>query len=102
MPRYLFFGLYRIPMYEYYWGHTAAQIELIDIDAPLICYEKHDKSHSGGLKPGDKGYKPNAEKLNKAVEKWKKRKAEREARGFDLKKFLSTGEQVVVEPHGEQ
>lgn len=95
MPRYLFFGLYRIPMYEWYWGHTAAQIELIDIDAPFVCYKKHDVND--GLKPGDKGYKPNAGKLQKAVEKWEKRKAAREARGFNLSRFLSTGEKVPVE-----
>ena len=91
MPRYFFFGLYRIPMYEYYWGHTAAQIELIDADAPMICYKKHDDKSS---RPGEKGYKPNAKKLDDTVAKWKKRKAEREARGFKLTPFLATGEKI--------
>ena len=95
MPRYLFFGLYRIPMYEYYWGHTTAQIELIDIDAPILCYAKRDKND--GLKPGDKGYKPDARKLDKTVEQWKKRKAAREARGFKLDKLLSTGEKEPID-----
>lgn len=97
MPRYLFFGLYRIPMYEWYWGHTAAQIELIDIDAPFVCYAKHEERHGRGLKPGDKGYKPNKKKLDACVEKWQKRKAAREARGFDLNRFLTTGEHVPIE-----
>lgn len=95
MPRYFFFGLFRVPMYEYYWGHTAAQIELIDIDAPMVCYKKHDPNE--GKKPGDKGYKPDAKKLEASVEKWKRRKAAREARGFRLDTFLQTGEKVPAE-----
>jgi len=95
MPRYFFFGFVRVPMYEWYWGHTAAQIQLIDIDQPLTVYKRHDSN--SGLKPGDKGYKPNAKKLEEAVERWKKRKAEREKRGFKLDQFLRTGEKVPVE-----
>ena len=96
MPRYFFFGLYRIPMYEYYWGHTAAQIYLIDADAPIICYKRSDDK-TGGLKPGDKGYRPNAKKLEETVRKWQKRKAAREARGFKLDTLLATGEKVPVD-----
>ena len=96
MPRYYFFGMYRIQMYEWYWGHTAAQIELIDADAPMICYKKHDDANKG-LKPGDKGYKPNEKKLEDAVQKWKKRKAEREGRGFKLSSFLETGEKTPID-----
>ena len=95
MPRYFFFGLWRVPMYEWYWGHTAAQIELIDIDQPLSLYKRHDPNE--GLKPGDKGYKPDAKKLEATVERWKKRKAEREKRGFRLDTFLRTGEEVPIE-----
>ena len=99
MPRYLFFGLYRIPMYEWYWGHTAAQIDLIDIDAPIVCYKKHDKNL--GLKPGDKGYVPDPKKLEASVKKWEKRKAAREARGFRLDTLLSTGEKVPVDSQSQ-
>jgi hypothetical protein len=95
MPRYFFFGLVRVPMYEYYWGHTAAQIQLIDIDQPITLYKMSDPNE--GLKPGDKGWKPNAKKLEKTVEDWKKRKAEREKRGFKLDTFLRTGEKVPVD-----
>lgn len=94
MPRY-FFGVIRVPMYEYYWGHTAAQIEMIDIDAPFICYARHETN--SGLKPGDKGYKPNAKKLDATVKRWKERKAKREARGFRLDTFLETGDIVPVD-----
>ena len=95
MPRYFFFGLVRVQMYEYYWGHTAAQIALIDVDQPLTVYAKS----KSGLKPGDKGYKPNKKKLEEAVRKWEKRKAEREKRGFRLDRLLATGEK---EPTGLQ
>lgn len=85
MPRYFLFGLVRVPMYEYYWGHTKAQIELMTIDVPLTLFKKSDRS---GPKPGEKGYKPDAKKLDDAVRKWKKMKAEREKKGFSIKKFL--------------
>lgn len=94
MPRYFLFGLVRVQMYEYYWGHTAAQIQLIDIDQPLTVYKHRDKNE--GLKPGDKGWKPNKKKLDDAVKRWKKRKAEREKRGFKLDQFLRTGEKVPI------
>ena len=95
MPRYFFFGLVRVQMYEWYWGHTAAQIQLIDIDQPITLYKKSDPN--SGLKPGDKGWKPNAKKLEEAVERWKTRKAEREKRGFKLDSFLRTGKKVPVD-----
>lgn len=82
-------------MFEYYWGHTAAQVQLIIYDRPKTVY-KMDRNR--GLKPGEKGYKPDKKKLDAAVERWKKRKAERERQGFSLDKFLSTGKK---EPIGE-
>lgn len=95
MPRYFLFGLVRVQMYEWYWGHTAAQIQLIDIDQPLTVYKRRDPNE--GLKPGDKGWKPNAKKLTDSVERWKKRKAEREKRGFKLDQLLRTGEKVPID-----
>lgn len=100
MPRYFFFGIIRVQMYEYYWGHTAAQIDLIDIDQPLTVYAKQDSPK--GLKPGDKGWKPNAKKLEEAVRRWEKRKAEREKRGFRLDTLLQTGEKVPVDKDNSQ
>ena len=35
-------------------------------------------------------------KLDEAVERWQKRKAEREKRGFKLDQFLRTGEKVPI------
>ena len=82
-------------MYEYYWGHTAAQIELIDADQPLTLYKKHDPNE--GKKPGETGWVSDPQKLDGSVEKRKKRKKAREERGFDLKKLINTGEKVPVE-----
>lgn len=95
MPRYFLFGMYRVQMYEWYWGHTAAQIEMMEIDQPLTLYRRRDPNE--GLKPGDKGYKYSRKKMEDTVERWKRRKAEREKRGFMLDRFLQTGEKVPIE-----
>lgn len=90
----MLFGLVRVQMYEYYWGHTAAQIEIIDIDQPATFF-RHERN--GGVKPGDPGYKPDPKKLEETVRKWRKRKEEREKRGFSLETFLRTGEKKPVD-----
>ena len=94
-PRYFLFGMIRVPMFEYRCGMTIAQIELMQYDQPFTAYKRRDPNE--GKKPGDPGYKPDAEKLKASVEKWKKRKAEREKRGWSLEKFLRTGEKVPTE-----
>lgn len=33
------FGLHRVKAWNYWWGYSAAQIELIAIDAPLVLYK---------------------------------------------------------------
>lgn len=81
-------------MYEYRYGMTIAQIELMKYDQPFTAYKKRD--NNDGKKPGDPGYKPDPEKLKATVEKWKKRKAEREKRGWSLDKFLATGKKEPV------
>lgn len=91
MPRYLLFGLIRVQMYEYYWGHTAAQIELMRIDAPITVFKarEHEKP-----KPGQKGYTKTAEEAARDYAKWKARQEEEKKKGIkiDLSTFLSTGE----------
>ena len=42
-PLNLFFGIWVVPMWGYYWVHTAAQIELGLIDCPIIVYEREKK-----------------------------------------------------------
>lgn len=76
-------------MYGYYWGFSAAKIELIFGDCPLTVYKKREDDHKP--RPGDPNYKPDEEKLRRSVEKWKERKKKRK---FDLKHFLATGEKI--------
>lgn len=76
-------------MYGYYWGFSAAKIELILGDCPLTVYKKREDDHKP--RPGDPNYKPDEEKLRRSVEKWKERKKKRK---FDLKHFLATGEKI--------
>lgn len=94
MPRYMLFGLVRIQMYEFYWGHTAAQIDLIRIDAPMVVY----KALKDKPKPGEKGYTKTAAQAARDYERWKKRKEEEKQKGIviDLNTFLSTGEKKKV------
>ena len=51
MPRYFLFGFIEVPMWDYYWGLTAAQVELLTIDQPIVVY-KADKDND---KPWKKG-----------------------------------------------
>lgn len=93
MPRYIF-GLWRVSMYEYYWGHTAAQIQLMIVDAPLTVYQaRKDKP-----KPGEKGFTRTAEQAAREYDRWKKRQEEEKKRGvkIDLNTFLSTGEKKKI------
>lgn len=70
-------------MYEYLWGHTAAQIELLTVDATFTCY----KGKSIAEKHKDPNYKPSKRKMMEAQRKWEERK--RKGTRFDLNKFLA-------------
>lgn len=35
-------------MYDYYWGLTVAQIELLSIDAPMVVYKHERKRDKNG------------------------------------------------------
>lgn len=94
MPRY-FFGVWRVPMYEWYWGHTAAQIELIEVDQPYTAY----KSKKSDIKPGQKGFKKTAADAAKDYQKWLENKEKLDkkfGRKIDLNTFLRTGEEIPV------
>lgn len=67
-------------MWEYQWGHTKAQIELMTADAPFVAYKKRDKG-----KPGDPGFKSDPEKIRADYEKWLARK---KTRKVNLESFL--------------
>lgn len=79
-PRYFLFGLARVPMWEYMWGHTKAQIELMTADAPFVAYKAREKK-----KPGDPGFKSDPEKIQRDYERWLERKR---ARKVNLDTFL--------------
>lgn len=79
--------------YEYLWGHTAAQIDLMMYDAPVVKYKKDD---SGKPKPGEKGFTMTAEKAQAAYRKWKERNDADKAKGvkYDLTALMENGEKV--------
>ena len=87
--------MYRCERYDYLWGYTAAQIELMMFDAPVVKYKKDT---DGKPKPGEAGFKRTAEQAQKAYEQWKKRQEEEKARGqkYDLDTFMKTGEKKPV------
>lgn len=81
----------RVARYDYQWGYTAAQIELMFCDAPVIKYKRDDDNKP---KPGEKGFTRTAEQAQAAYAKWKARvEAEKKAgKKMDLDAFLKTGE----------
>lgn len=101
MPRDFCFGLIRVPMWDYYWGLTAAQVELLTIDQPIVVY-KADKDNDKPWKKGtvSEGY------ANKQYQKWLEKKKKREAEGKDLDfrtgrkvdfgHFIATGEKKDI------
>lgn len=99
MPRDFCFGLIRVPMWDYYWGLTAAQIELLVIDQPIVVY----KADEDNDKPWKKGTVSGSYAKNQ-YEKWLEKKKKRDAEGknldifnqgkrIDFQHFVETGEQ---------
>lgn len=37
-----------VPMYDYWWGLTAAQVDLLSIDAPMVAYKHEQKRDKNG------------------------------------------------------
>lgn len=89
MPRDFLFGMIRVPMWDYYWGLTAAQVELLTIDQPIVVY-KADKDN-------DKPWKNGTATENYAksqYQKWLEKKKKREAEGKDLGKMFQNGRKI--------
>lgn len=59
--RTFFFGLISVNAWGMNWGYTAAQVELMATDKPIIVY-------TNGKPP-----KPSAKALNSVAEKWKEK-----------------------------
>ncbi len=84
MPRDFFFGMIRVPMWDYYWGFTAAQIELLTIDQPIIVYKRDENT----ARPGERGYKGMSEKESRElVKNFKKRKIVEKMNYGKVKKY---------------
>lgn len=90
MPRNFFFGLVRVPMWDYYWGMTAAQVELLTIDQPIVVYKKEKKDS-----PWKDG-KVSEDYASKQYRKWLegKKRREREGRTIDIENTFSKGQKV--------
>ena len=59
-------------MWEYYWGYTKAQVELMSADAPFVAYKAREKA-----KPGEPGYKADPDKIQREYERWLEKKKSR-------------------------
>jgi hypothetical protein len=86
-PLVLFGGLFRVPMFGYYWVHTSAQIDLLAIDVPVVVYKKDKKD-----------VKHSKKEMDSLMAKWEaKRKAQGKSSDFksgekaNLNDFLRTG-----------
>lgn len=75
-PRYFFLGLYRVPMWEYKCGMTAAQIEIMSIDKPLTLYGKRTNV-------------PDAEDLVEAQKRWDEKYGGKADKSVDASSLLS-------------
>jgi hypothetical protein len=104
MPRDFLFGMIRVPMWDYYWELTAAQVELLTIDQPFVAY-KADKDNDKPWKNGraTQGYAKS--QYDKWLEKKKKREAEgknlditqvQQGRRIDFQHFVETGEKKDI------
>lgn len=91
MPRDFMFGLIRVPMWDYYWGLTAAQVEILTIDQPIVVYKKDENKP----KPWENGT-VSEDYAKKAYQKWleKKKKREAEGKAVDVNQVFQQGKRV--------
>ena len=91
MPRDFLFGLIRVPMWDYYWGLTAAQVEILTIDQPIVVYKKDENKP----KPWENGT-VTEDYAKKAYQKWleKKKKREAEGKNVDINQVFQRGKRV--------
>ena len=69
--------------YDYWWGYTSAQIDLMVADQPLIVYKKEKKRNADG------SVKHTAEEMDKLWDDWMKKK---EKEGSMVGKKINLGE----------
>lgn len=77
-----FFGLYRVKAWDYWWGYTSAQIELMVTDAPLVVYDTDKKD--------DKGFKKATRKsVSEARKQWEEKYGENGGKSVKLSDILA-------------
>lgn len=75
---------YFIKAYEYWWGYTAAQIELMVMDQPVISYKSNKKNDKSLF-----GTREEADEMDKLADRWKELNGEGQAgKKVDLNEFL--------------
>jgi hypothetical protein len=69
-------------MYAYYWVHTAAQLELIACDVPLVVYDKPDREDR----------KHSKKEMDDLVKRWqeKKERERKEGKEFNFSEYINT------------
>lgn len=90
-PRQFFFSFISVPFYNYYWGFTAAQIELMMTDLPLIVYLKNNnKKNDKNTPKGGHGFTMEKRVSNEEYEKelaaWRER-IKQKPKALDLRWF---------------
>lgn len=72
------FGLVRVPRWDYDWGYSAAQIELLAVDTPIVVYDKHK----------DKKPKPKASEVKAKAEEWQTKYGDKRGEKIDLSELI--------------
>ena len=75
-------------MYNYYWIHSSAQIDLLAIDIPIVVYKKDNGDNANHSK----------KEMNNLMAKWEAKRAKQgksadftAGKKTDLNDFLRTG-----------
>ena len=69
--------------YDYWWGYSAAQIDLMVADQPVIVYKKDVKRNA------DRSVRHTKKEMDELWEKWEKKKAKE---GSKVGKRINLGE----------
>lgn len=80
----LFWGLVNIPMWGYYDGYTAAQIELMATDCPITVYDRRNEKGNKGKPPA---LKVSADRIKQMEAEWKRKYANGTEVKFDFSDY---------------
>lgn len=75
-----FFGLIRVKAWDYWWGYTAAQLELMVVDAPLVVYDTDKK--------GKKKRKPTALQIARSEKRFMEEHGSSKGEAFSLADYI--------------